>query len=359
MDARPPARFRRALIGRYVTGEQPEREPSELRRPPGQRPSSRLVLATTLPHHKGEEQAPEDERELSVRILRHYASSVNHRKYYGLDIIAWRVEKKAPRPAVTEFTEIKTYRGHPMEQRAPAMEVMPEDWQRALAIAAHPDDLEYGAASAVAKWTGQGRSVSYLMVSRGEAGIDTMHPSETGPLRAKEEEDAARVVGVDTVEFLDYSDGVIEYGLPLRLDLSRAIRRHRPEVILTLSHHLQFPTGNLNMADHRNVGLAVFDAARDAGNRWIFQELTQEGLQPWNGVRFVAVFGSVHTTHAVDITGYLDSGIESLRQHRLYLEYLGPEAADGTVQFLINNAAQTGEAFGSEHAVPVELVLIN
>ena len=246
-----------------------------------------------------------------------------------------------------------------MEQRVPAMEAMPEDWQRALAIAAHPDDLEYGAASAVAKWTAQGRSVSYLMVSRGEAGIDTMHPSETGPLRAKEEVDAARVVGVDTVEFLDYSDGVIEYGLPLRLDLSRAIRRHRPEVILTLSHHLQFPTGNLNMADHRNVGLAVFDAARDAGNRWIFESLAQEGLQPWNGVRFVAVFGSVRATHAVDITGYLDSGVESLRQHRLYLEYLGPEAADGTVQFLINNAAQTGEAFGSEHAVPVELVLIN
>ena len=239
------------------------------------------------------------------------------------------------------------------------MEAMPEDWQTALAIVAHPDDLEYGAASAVAKWTAQGKRIIYLMVSQGEAGIDTKHPSEVGPLRATEEVDAARAVGVDVVEFLDYADGVIEYGLPLRLDLSHAIRRHRPDVILTLSHHLQFPTTRLNMADHRNVGLAVFDAARDAGNRWIFEGLLQEGLEPWKGVRFVAVFGSVRTTHAVDITGYLDSGIESLRQHRLYLEYLGPEATAGTIQFLTNNAVETGEAFGSEHAVPVELVLIN
>ena len=239
------------------------------------------------------------------------------------------------------------------------MEAMPENWQTALAIVAHPDDLEYGAASAVARWTAQGKRIVYLMVSRGEAGIDNRHPSEVGPLRAREEVDAARTVGVDTVEFLDHADGVIEYALPLRLDLSRAIRRHRPDVILTLSHHLQFPTGNLNMADHRNVGLAAFDAARDAGNRWIFESLLQEGLEPWKGVRFVAVFGSPLTTHAVDVSGYLEAGLESLRQHRLYLEYLGTEAAEGTIQFITRIAAQTGEAFGCEHAVPVQLVLIN
>ena len=96
---------------------------------------------------------------------------------------------------------------------------MPEDWQKCLAIVAHPDDLEYGGASAVAKWTAQGKEVVYLMVSRGEAGIDSMHPSEVAPLRSREEIDAASVVGVDVVEFLDYPDGVIEYDLPLRRGL--------------------------------------------------------------------------------------------------------------------------------------------
>ena len=178
-----------------------------------------------------------------------------------------------------------------MQQRPdPPMEAMPEDWQTALAIAAHPDDLENGASSAVAKWTAQGKHVVYLMVSRGEAGIDAMPPWETGPLRAEEEIRAARVVGVETVEFLNHADGVIEQGLPLRRDLSRAIRRHRPDVILTLNHHPRFPTGNPNMSDHRNVGLSVFDAARDAGNRWVFQELLSEGLEPWNGVRLRSGF---------------------------------------------------------------------
>ena len=186
-----------------------------------------------------------------------------------------------------------------------------------------------------------------------------MPPSEVGPLRAAEEINAARIVGVDTVEFLDYTDGVIEYGLSLRLDLSRAIRRHQPDVILTLNYHLQFPTGHLNMADHRNVGLALFDAARDAGNRWIFQSLLEEGLEPWNGVRFVAVFGSIGSTHAIDVSGHWEQGMESLRQHQSYLDHLGPQAAAGTFEFLTTQAVEAGRAFACEHAVAVELVLIN
>ena len=245
-----------------------------------------------------------------------------------------------------------------MQQLQAPTDAMPEDWQTALAIVAHPDDLEYGAASAVAKWTAERKRIVYVMVSRGEAGIDSMHPSETGPLRSQEEINAARVVGVDTVEFLDHPDGIIEYGLPLRRDVSRVIRRHRPDVILTLSHHLQFPTGHLNMADHRNVGLGVFDAARDAANRWIFPELLDEGLEPWNGVRFVATFGPSNSTHGIDVTGYWEHGLESLRQHRAYLENLGPDAAN-TFDFLTAYAVESGQAFGCEHAVFAELVLIN
>lgn len=245
-----------------------------------------------------------------------------------------------------------------MQQPAPPL-VFPEDWQTALAIVAHPDDLEYGAASAVAKWTAQGKLVTYVMVSRGEAGIDTLHPSKTGPLRSREEIDAARAVGVECVEFLEHTDGVIEYGLPLRRDISRVIRRHRPDIVLTLSHQLQFPSGHLNQADHRHVGVAVFDAARDAANRWIFPELLDEGLEPWNGIRFAAVFGPSNPTHGIDVTGYWDQGLESLRQHRAYLEYLGPESTDRTFEFLTNHAVEAGRALGSRHAVLAELVLIN
>ena len=89
----------------------------------------------------------------------------------------------------------------------------PDDWQRALAVVAHPDDLEYGAASAIAAWTAAGKHVVYVLVTSGEAGIDGMEPAEAGPLREAEERAGAREVGVDVVEFLGHADGVIEYGL--------------------------------------------------------------------------------------------------------------------------------------------------
>ena len=237
---------------------------------------------------------------------------------------------------------------------------VPEDWKKALAIVAHPDDLEYGGASAIAKWTDQGKEVVYLMVSRGEAGIDSMHPSDVGPLRSTEEVNAASAVGVEEVEFLDYPDGIIEYGAPLRRDLSRAIRRYRPDMLITLSYHLKFASGHLNMADHRNVGLAVLDAARDAGNRWIFPELAEEGLEPWNGVRFVAVLGVDETAadSGIDVTGYWEQGLDSLREHKTYLENLD-HSAENTFQFLTGHARKAGHALGCEHGMLVELVLIN
>lgn len=236
------------------------------------------------------------------------------------------------------------------------LEPLPEDWKRALAVVAHPDDLEYGAASAVARWTSQGKHVTYLLVTRGEAGIDSIPPEEAGPLREGEERRSARIVGVETVQFLDYPDGTIEYGLPLRRDISRVIRQHCPDVVLTLNHHLTWNGAGLNMADHRWVGLAVLDASRDAGNRWVFPELLQEGLEPWNGVRMVYVSGSPNPTHAVDVTSVLDQGIASLKEHRVYIgnlsEGFDPES------FLRQNAIETGKALGCQFAVSFEVITI-
>ena len=133
----------------------------------------------------------------------------------------------------------------------PSLAPFPEDWERALAVVAHPDDLEYGTASAIARWTSQGKHVQYLLVTRGEAGIDALDPAEAGPLREAEERRSAAIVGVDTVEFLGYPDGVIEYGPPLRRDIARVIRRFRPDILITSNYRLTWPGGTFNMADHR------------------------------------------------------------------------------------------------------------
>lgn len=232
---------------------------------------------------------------------------------------------------------------------------MPTDWQRGLAIAAHPDDLEYGAAGAIAAWTSEGREIAYLLVTRGEAGIDGIAPDQAGPLRETEQRAGAAEVGVRTVEFLDHRDGVIEYGVPLRRDLARAIRRHRPELIITLNHHDSWGPGSWNTPDHRAVGRAVLDAAADAGNWWIFPD--PEGPEVWSGVRWVAVASSPHDTHAVDVSAHLDRAVTSLAAHRAYLAALSDEPPEQQARtFLEQLAAGAGKRFGFRPAVTFELI---
>ena len=228
---------------------------------------------------------------------------------------------------------------------------VPEDWDRALAVVAHPDDMEWGAAAAVARWTDQGKQVAYLLVTRGEAGIDGMAPEEAGPLRAEEERRSASVVGVDTVEFLDHPDGVVEYGLVLRRDLALAVRRHRPQLVITLNHNLTWSSGSLNMADHRNVGLAVLDAVRDAGNRWVFTDAPTEA---WDGVRIVLIAGSPGPTHGMDVTGHFEKGAASLAEHKAYLEALG--IADRTQESLRATAEEAGRQLGCDLGVLFQLM---
>ncbi|MFF3928964.1 PIG-L deacetylase family protein [Streptomyces hirsutus] len=233
---------------------------------------------------------------------------------------------------------------------------MPDDWQRALAVVAHPDDLEYGCSAAIASWTDAGREVTYVLATRGEAGIDTLAPAECGPVREREQRASAAVVGVSTVEFLDHRDGVIEYGTALRRDIAAAVRRHRPELVITLNHRDTWDGAFWNTPDHVAVGRAVLDAAGDAGNRWIFPELTEQGLEPWNGVRWVAVAGSSTHTHAVDATDGLDRAVRSLLEHRAYIEALTDQDPEEYVRgFLTESARETGKRFGDRPAVSFEL----
>ncbi|MFF3908088.1 PIG-L deacetylase family protein [Streptomyces sp. NPDC001848] len=242
------------------------------------------------------------------------------------------------------------------EPRNEQLKPMPDGWQRALAVVAHPDDLEYGCSAAIAGWTDGGREVTYVLATRGEAGIDSLEPAVCGPLREREQRASAAVVGVSTVEFLDHRDGVVEYGVALRRDIAAAIRRHRPELVLTLNHRDTWGGGAWNTPDHVAVGRATLDAVADAGNRWIFPELTERGLEPWNGVRWVAVAGSAQPTHAVDATPGLERAVRSLLEHRTYIEALTDEDPETYARsFLTAHAAGLGERFGGIRAVAFEL----
>ena len=228
-----------------------------------------------------------------------------------------------------------------------------ENWERALCVVAHPDDLEFGASAAVARWTGQGKTVAYVMVTSGEAGIDGLEPEECRRVREAEQIESARVVGVDRVDFLGQPDGVLEYGVPLRKVICASIREHRPEIVITGNFHDRFGPGMLNQADHIATGRAVLDAVRDAGNRWVFHDQIEAGLEPWNGVRQLWEAGSPQATHAVDTTDHLDAGIAALTAHKAYLA--GLSFRIDPQEFLEGIARQVGTRFGTRFATSFEV----
>jgi LmbE family N-acetylglucosaminyl deacetylase len=234
------------------------------------------------------------------------------------------------------------------------LEPVDESWERALCMVAHPDDLEFGTAAAIARWTDQGKRVVYAMVTSGEAGIDSLDPAECRRVRETEQIDSARIVGVETVEFLGQPDGVLEYGVGLREVICAAVREHRPEIVLTNNFRDSWGGSALNQADHIATGRATLDAARDAGNRWVFAEQVRAGLEPWGGVRQVWAAGSPLARHGVDTTATFARGVESLKAHRAYLDGLGWEFFDPE-EFLEGAARSAGTRLGVPLATSFEV----
>ena len=231
------------------------------------------------------------------------------------------------------------------------LELFPEDWNSALAVVAHPDDMEYGAAAAVARWTGQGKRIAYVLVSDGEAGISTMDPAVVGPLRRDEQIAACQAVGVEDVEFLGLPDGLIEEGIELRRSLCETIRRNTPDVVLSINFRDSWGGPSWNHPDHRAVGRSLLDAVRDAGNPWVFDDAGA----PWDDVRFVAFSGSPQATHGVDVTETFAAGVESLSCHQTYLDNLSGDMASPD-SFLRGPAISIGKALGADLGAAFEII---
>ena len=237
-----------------------------------------------------------------------------------------------------------------------ALEPVDESWENALVVVAHPDDVEFGTAAAIARWTDQGKTVVYCLVTSGEAGIDGMTPDEAREVRIGEQIASARVVGVDTVEFLGLPDGIVEYGLPLRRAITQVIRKHRPDIVITNNFRESWGGTFPNQSDHIAVGRGTLDAIRDAGNRWVFPEQLTDGIEPWGDVRQLWAAGSPDAAHGVDTTDTFDRGVESLKAHEAYLAGLGGSWANfDPVEFLEGVSRPAGTRLGVSFAAAFEV----
>lgn len=219
--------------------------------------------------------------------------------------------------------------------------------RRVLCVVAHPDDMEYGGSAAVAEWTAQGIEVSYLLLTAGEAGIRGLAPEQTAPLRAGEQRAACDEVGVSELTILDLPDGLVEHSVETRRAIAHAIRRTRPDAVVTMTWDLEAGWG-LNHADHRATGLAVVDAIRDADNPWLFSEQLVDGVEPWSATWLLVT--AHDPSHAIEVSpDSLERGVRSLAAHRAYLQALPDHPAP---RDLVTGVLQGG---GEQAGVPLAL----
>jgi LmbE family N-acetylglucosaminyl deacetylase len=199
------------------------------------------------------------------------------------------------------------------------------DVSRALAVFAHPDDVDFSAGGTVAGWVAAGIEVAYCIVTRGDAGGFDDTPREQVPaIREAEQRAAAAVLGVAEIDFLDgYRDGVLTPTIGLRHDITRAIRRFRPDRVLTSSPLRRWDRiSGPGHPDHLAAGEATTCAIYpDARNEFTFGDLMNEGLKPWV-VREVWYVGGPDPDHTVDITDAFEAKLAALRAHASQTRHL-------------------------------------
>lgn len=194
-----------------------------------------------------------------------------------------------------------------------------DDVERALVVVAHPDDVDFGAGGTVASWVKDGIRVAYCLCTSGDAGgYDDTPREQMAPLREAEQRAAAAELGVTDVRFLGYPDGRLTPSIALRRDISREIRRFRPDRVLTQSPEIWWRRLGASHPDHRATGEACVAAVYpDARNPFAHPELlAQEGLAAWT-VREMWLMAAPdeRVDHAVDITDTLPHKIAALRAH--------------------------------------------
>lgn len=225
------------------------------------------------------------------------------------------------------------------------MPISDELIERALVVAAHPDDIEFGCAGTVAHWVRAGVAVTYLVCTRGEqGGFDETPRGEIPGIREAEQRDAAAAVGVQDVRFLDgYADGDLAVSHQLVRDLVRAIRQVQPQRMLIQSPERNWARLPASHPDHLACGeaciRAIYPAAR---NRFAYPELADdEGLEPWTVAETWLAADPV-SDHHVDVTDTFELKMSALRAHKSQTGHLGGEF-DATVRgWLAANGVTAG-----------------
>ncbi|HEY1644960.1 MAG TPA: PIG-L deacetylase family protein [Candidatus Saccharimonadales bacterium] len=189
-----------------------------------------------------------------------------------------------------------------------------------LGIAAHPDDLDFGASGTMAALAEAGAEVHYLILTDGSKGTEdeSLTPKELNHIREKEQRAAVKAIGGKQAHFLNYPDAYLEVTMDLKRDIVRVIRTVRPDVVITMDPSMLYSAkrGFINHPDHRAAGQAALDAVFPmARDHLTFPELcTKEGLKP-HKTRTVLLTNFDNHNFVVDISKTFDKKLAALRAH--------------------------------------------
>ena len=224
--------------------------------------------------------------------------------------------------------------------------VLEDSWsgvERVLVVTAHPDDADFGLAASVALWTSKGVAVTYCVVTDGDAGGSdrSISRAEMARIRREEQRSAAAEAGVEDVIFLGYPDGRLTASIELRRDVSREIRRVRPDRVVAQSPERFWDRLGASHPDHLAAGEAAVCAVYpDARNPFAHPELLEEGLEPFS-VPELWLMAMPEASHVVDVTDTFDRKIAALGRHASQIADIGE--LEGWVRgWHVDNARRAG-----------------
>jgi LmbE family N-acetylglucosaminyl deacetylase len=222
----------------------------------------------------------------------------------------------------------------------------------ALAVVAHPDDVEFNMGGTVALWVEQGWRVLYAIVTHGDKGSadPTMTSPQLAAIRETEQREAAAYLGAAGVEFLGYEDGALEPTLALRRDIARQIRRHRPRRLLVTDPTELYLPFYIQHPDHLAAAQAALAATYAARDRLTMPELLAEGLEP-HGIAEVWIYSGRAPDTFVDITPAIEKKKQALRIHRSQIEEGFLAIMEGIARDTAARAPEPRPAFAESYMV--------
>jgi LmbE family N-acetylglucosaminyl deacetylase len=230
--------------------------------------------------------------------------------------------------------------------------------KKVMSIHAHPDDQEFTVAGTLAKWAATGCEVISVVITSGDAGSndpahDASYKPELARLREGEQNAANDLIGIKQTLYLHYPDGELEPTLALRKELTKLIRTHKPDVVVTGDPQAVFyGNGYINHPDHRAAAqAATYAVFPSAGSRLLFAELLKEGFEPHN-VKRLYLHGPEKPDTWVDITGTIDTKLAALKKHISQLGDWDPE------KMIREWAAEEGKEKGMEYAEAYKVMIL-